>query len=114
MSSTDTAPRGGPMPTTPTTARTERTSSKKYAFDTCSCQAPVLSVMDDIGLHDEFATVVIVGGGPHALAALSALHENSLAFPQFANDAAFANRVGFDSYKKIGSGPKAHPAPARP
>ena len=39
----------------------------------------VSSVMDDIGIgqDDESFSVVIVGGGPHALAALSALYEDS-------------------------------------
>lgn len=80
-----------------------RTYRKKHTFDTCDCNTPPSSVMDAFGLHDVSATVVIIGGGPHALAALSALHENSLAFPQFGSDNAFANRVGFDSFKKIGS-----------
>ena len=40
----------------------------------CICCEPPTSVMDDnIGLEDESASVVIVGGGPHALAALAAL-----------------------------------------
>ena len=39
------------------------------------CEKPVVSVIDDSGLDDESASVVIVGGGPHALAALAALHE---------------------------------------
>ena len=47
--------------------------------------------------------VVIIGGGPHALAVLSALHERSFASPQFKDDAAFSLRVGFDSYKLVGS-----------
>ena len=33
--------------------------------------------MDDIGLGDESVSIVIVGGGPHALAALAALHDDS-------------------------------------
>ena len=42
----------------------------------CStCEAAITSVIDGIGSHDESASVVIVGGGPHALAALSALRE---------------------------------------
>lgn len=60
---------------------------------TCPCQVPATSVIDDIGADDEHATVVIIGGGPHALAALSALHDNSFAFH---------NQHG--SYTKIGSG----------
>ena len=31
--------------------------------------------MDDIGLDDESFSIVIIGGGPHALAALAALHD---------------------------------------
>ena len=39
------------------------------------CEAPVTSVIDDdIGLHGQ-ADIVIIGGGPHARAALAALHE---------------------------------------
>ena len=48
------------------------------------------------------ATVVIVGGGPHGLALLSALHEKSFAFTQF-SDTAYQTRVGFGSLSKIGS-----------
>eukprot|EP00038_Savillea_parva_P008812 m.179337 g.179337 ORF g.179337 m.179337 type:complete len:495 (+) comp14739_c0_seq1:422-1906(+) len=51
----------------------------------------------------ENATVAIIGGGPHALAVLSALHERSYASPQFKDDAAYALRVGFDSHKLVGS-----------
>ena len=47
--------------------------------------------------------VAIIGGGPHALAVLSALHERSYASPQFKDDAAYALRVGFDSHKLVGS-----------
>ena len=43
-----------------------------------ACDAPKTSVIDDLGSHDESASIVIVGGGPHALAALSALHEGRL------------------------------------
>ena len=49
-------------------------------------------------------SVLIVGGGPHALAVLSALHERSLAFPQFTNQSVFNQRVGFDSLQKVGTG----------
>ena len=44
----------------------------------CEAKASATSVMDDIGMHDESASVVIIGGGPHSLAALSALHEGRL------------------------------------
>lgn len=40
------------------------------------CEAPATSVMDDLGLHDELAAIVIIGGGPHALACLAALHQD--------------------------------------
>lgn len=70
----------------------------------CSCEEPVLSVIDDAGLHDESATVVIIGGGPHALAALAALHEGSLAFQQYSDDSMFQARVGFNSHRKVGNG----------
>lgn len=36
--------------------------------------------MDDIGLDDESFSIVIIGGGPHALAALAALHDAGLQF----------------------------------
>ena len=52
--------------------------SKKVA---CACDVPVTSVIDD-GLDDEFASIIIVGGGPHALAALAALLDGSLASQQ--------------------------------
>lgn len=51
----------------------------------------------------ESSHIVIIGGGPHALAALSALHERSLSFPEYNTDQAFATRVGFGSMKKTGS-----------
>ena len=45
----------------------------------CTCETTTItSVMDDIGLDDESFSVVIVGGGPHALAALTALHDHAL------------------------------------
>ena len=59
---------------------------------------------DDVGIVDESATVVIIGGGPHALAALAALHEGSLAFNQYGDDVQFEARVGFGSFVKIGTG----------
>ena len=40
---------------------------------------------DDLG-HDESASIVIVGGGPHALAVLAALQESLLDFQQDNND----------------------------
>ena len=46
--------------------------------------------------------MLIIGGGPHALAALSALHESSFAFGQFTSDNAFQRRVGFKNLQKIG------------
>ena len=67
------------------------------------CDVPVTSVIDDLSLHDESASIVIVGGGPHALAALAALHEGSLAFSQFGDDNAFQARVGFGTLEKVGS-----------
>ena len=51
--------------------------------------------------------MLIVGGGPHALAVLSALHEKSLAFAQFASDPVFNQRVGIDSLQKIGTAARA-------
>ena len=71
----------------------------------CKCDAFKTSVIDDdIGLSDERATIVIVGGGPHALAALAALHEGSLAYQQYGDDGMFQARVGFDSLEKVGTG----------
>jgi hypothetical protein len=58
----------------------------------------------DASLNDESVSVVIIGGGPHALAALSALHEGSLAFDQYADDNTFEARIGFGSLEKIGTG----------
>ena len=58
-------------------------------------------------LDDVEASVLIVGGGPHALAVLSALHEKSLAFAQFASDPVFNQRVGIDSLQKIGTAARA-------
>ena len=55
-------------------------------------------------LDDIETSVLIVGGGPHALAVLSALHERSLAYPQFVNQNVFNQRVGFDSLRKVGTG----------
>ena len=90
----------------------ERTKARKP----CACDAPVTSVIDgDIGLDDESASVVIVGGGPHALAALAALHEGSLGFQQYGDDGFFQARVGFGSLQKVGTGarsPTAMPCPA--
>ena len=67
------------------------------------CDEPATSVIDDIGDNDESCSVVIVGGGPHALAALAALNEGSLAFEQFGNDGFFESRIGFKSLNKVGS-----------
>jgi hypothetical protein len=54
-------------------------SKSEVAPSPCACESP-MSVMDvDVDLPDESAAeVVIVGGGPHALAALAALNEGSL------------------------------------
>ena len=54
-------------------------------------------------LDDIEASVLIVGGGPHALAVLSSLHERSLAYPQFGLDAMSAHGMGFNSLQKTGS-----------
>ena len=44
-----------------------------------ACCEDVTSVIDDgLGLHEHSASIVIVGGGPHALAALACLHDGSL------------------------------------
>jgi hypothetical protein len=40
-----------------------------------SCEAAITSVLDDIGIQDESAQIVIIGAGPHALSVLSALTE---------------------------------------
>jgi len=65
---------------------------------------PCWPCTDDTGLNDESVSVVIIGGGPHALAALSALHEGSLVFDQYADDNMYEARIGFGSLKKIGTG----------
>ena len=76
------------------------------------CDAPVDSVIDDAGIDDESASIVIVGGGPHALAALAALHEGSLSFGQYASDSTFERKVGFGSLKKVGTGSCRLPTPS--
>ena len=79
------------------------------------CQETFTSVIDDdIGLNDESASIVIVGGGPHALAALAALHEGSLAFQQYGNDNLFEARVGFNSHEKVGTGECSSPPRCAP
>ena len=71
----------------------------------CSCGVAPESVLDDIGVDDEHATIVIIGGGPHALAALSALHEKSFAFAeQYGSENEHQRRVGFGSYTTVGTG----------
>ena len=73
---------GAPFPVTAAHAMSE----VKGATQSCSkgpctepCCEDVTSVIDDdLGLHDHSASVVIIGGGPHALATLSALHDGSL------------------------------------
>ena len=97
-----------PMPTTPG-------SSTSGCSKPC-CETPTSVIEADIGAHDESATIVIVGGGPHALAALAALHEGSLAFQQYGDDsqvASFKARVGFESLQKIGTGSRCMLATAR-
>lgn len=47
-------------------------------------------------------SVLIIGGGPHALATLSALNESTLAFGEFPSDTMFHKRVGLNKLKKIG------------
>ena len=68
------------------------------------CEAPIMSVIDaDIGLDDERADIAIVGGGPHALAALAALHEGSLPCQQYGDDGQFQTRTACGSLKKVGT-----------
>ena len=62
------------------------------------------SVTASLPAADRTVNVLIVGGGPHALALLSALHERSFAFPQFRSDAEFHKRIGFNSLQKTGTG----------
>ena len=63
--------------------------------------------------HEIETSVLIVGGGPHALALLSALHEKSLAYPQFSSadpfgtngtTAGLRKHLNFDSVEKVGTG----------
>ena len=78
----------------------ERTDKQKP----CNCDDDVTSVIDnDVGVDDEAVSIAIVGGGPHALSALAALHEGSLAFQQFGDDSMFQSRVGFESLQKVGT-----------
>ena len=65
------------------------------------CEAPVTSVMNDIGL--ESVDIVIVGGGPHALAALSALRDGSL------DEEGQGSPDGSDSSCTLGTGLRALP-----
>ena len=54
-------------------------------------------------LDDVEASVLIVGGGPHGLAVLSALHERSLVYPQMGLDHARSHGMSFEFLQKIGS-----------
>lgn len=68
------------------------------------CESPITSVIGDgARIDDETASVIIIGGGPHAMAALAALHEGSLAFQQF-NEGFYQSRIGFGSLEKAGNG----------
>jgi hypothetical protein len=86
---------------------TPKQESEKITGSVPSCprcdKTPTTVIDDDIGLDDESHTIVIVGGGVHALAALSALHEGSLSFEHFMDDGQFQARVGFNSHEKIGT-----------
>ena len=53
------------------------------------CESASTSVIDAVEVH-ESAAIVIVGGGPHALAALAALQEGSLAYSQYGTDQLYA------------------------
>mmetsp|Transcript_39904 Transcript_39904/g.85156 ORF Transcript_39904/g.85156 Transcript_39904/m.85156 type:complete len:527 (-) Transcript_39904:218-1798(-) len=64
-----------------------------------SSRSPSSVVPDDICE----ATVLIVGGGPHALAVLSALHERTLAFSEYMTPSSFEHHVGSASLKRVGS-----------
>ena len=70
-------------------------STQRYTNDAMQCATcetaaeGATSFIDDIGLHGEVASIVIIGGGPHALAALTALHDEG-------------TRVGLDS--RVGTG----------
>jgi len=53
--------------------------------------------------EERHVNVVIVGGGPHALAVLGALQEGSLAFNMFGpSDTMYDKRVGFGQMEKVG------------
>ena len=96
--------------------RAHKPSKTKWPKACDRCEAPVTSVIDDdIGLHDESCSVVIVGGGPSGLSALAALHEGSMAFEQYGDVGQFQARVGFGSLEKVGTGSRRQPpCPALP
>ena len=51
-------------------------SSKTSSQNLCRvCETASASIIDGVANFDETADIVIVGGGPHALACLSAIHE---------------------------------------
>ena len=77
------------------------TSAKDAILHRPSSPATVIHE-PDAGVSKTRVSVLIIGGGPHALAALSALHESSFAFGQFTSDNAFQRRVGFKNLQKIG------------
>ena len=77
------------------------TSAKDAILHRPSSPATVIHE-PDAGVSKTRVSVLIIGGGPHALAALSALHESSFAFQQFTSDNAFQRRVGFKNLQKIG------------
>ena len=68
-------------------------SSKSKWSEPCTQDDPITSIMDDIGLDNESFSVVIVGGGPHALAALAALasHEDGMVGPAGSRPTALAH-----------------------
>ena len=77
-----------------------RSASSSESNDVAPPASPS-TVMDQ--LNDVEVSVLIVGGGPHGLAVLSALHERSLVYPQLGLDHARSHGMSFESLQKIGS-----------
>ena len=85
--------------------------SPKVTKTPLETSSPTSALTEHLG-GDVEVSVLIVGGGPHALAVLSALHERSLAYPQFNQDMAFGmsglasgirKNLGLHGVEKVGT-----------